>query len=84
MKAVERMEDGCDLCPHHVEVELKDGGPYGWRRYCGLANFNIDTASYEVKITSHNKKKYVRENVGIDSCEYGRPNRCPLLKNESK
>lgn len=79
MKYVDKWENGCDSCPHHVEIELKEG-EHRWRRYCGLGNFNIDLASYCIKITSHNKKKYVRENIGPDGCEYGIPNRCPLLK----
>lgn len=79
MKQVDKCEDGCDRCQHHVEVELKES-EHSCRRYCGLGNFNIDLASYCVKTTSHNKKKYVREQVGSDGCEYGIPNRCPLLK----
>lgn len=62
------------------EELLAKEGEHRWRRYCGLGNFNIDLASYCVKITSHNKKKCVRENIGSDGCEYGIPNRCPLLK----
>lgn len=73
------LETGCENCKYFVEVELKNT-PHNWRRYCGLGNFNIDLASYEVVMTSHNKKRYQRENLGSDSLEYGRPKRCPLLR----
>ena len=49
------LETGCENCKYFVEVELKNT-PHNWRRYCGLGNFNIDLASYEVVMTSHNKK----------------------------
>ena len=77
------LETGCENCKYFVEVELKNT-PHNWRRYCGLGNFNIDLASYEVVITSHNKKRYQRENLGPDSLEYGRPKRCPLLRGKLK
>lgn len=71
--------NGCEDCKYFVEVELK-GTPHNWRRYCGLGNFNIDTASYEVVKTSHNKNRFQRQYIGPDSLEYGRSKRCPLLK----
>jgi hypothetical protein len=70
---------GCESCEHFTEVELK-GTPHNWRRYCGLGNFNIDLASFEVVKTSHGKNRYQRENIGPDGLEYHRPKRCPLLK----
>lgn len=78
MKRVDndKWENGCDRCPHHVEVELNEG-EHRWG--CGLGNFNIDLASGCVKFTFHNKKKYVSENDGPDDCESGIPIRCPLL-----
>lgn len=71
--------NGCEDCKYFVEVELK-GTPHNWRRYCGLGNFNIDTASYEVVKTSHNKNRFQCQYIGPDSLEYGRSKRCPLLK----
>lgn len=80
---------GCEHCPYFVEVVIKEGEQRpgqkpGWRRYCGLGNFNIDLASYEVVKTSHNKNRYQRENLGYDSLEYHKPKRCPLLRTEHK
>lgn len=72
---------GCEDCEHFVEVELKNT-PHNWRRYCGLGNFNIDLASFEVVKTSHNKNRYQRENIGYDGLEYHKPKRCPLLRKE--
>jgi len=70
---------GCEDCEYFVEVEL-EGTPHNWRRYCSFGNFNIDTASYEVVKTSHNKNRYQQQHIGPDSLEYGRPKRCPLLR----
>ena len=74
-----RMEDGCDMCKYFKEVVVKDS-KHPCRRYCGLGNFNIDLASFEVVKTSHNKNRYQREYIGSDGLEYRKPKRCPLLR----
>jgi hypothetical protein len=66
---------GCEKCPHFVE---SDRAGKGWRQYCGLGNFNLNRASYEVQKTSHNKNKEVRQEKF--DWEFDISNRCPLLR----
>ena len=68
---------GCEQCPHFREVDRGKGG-HSWRQYCGLGNFNINTASYEVEKTSHGKNR-CRTQAKYE-WEFDIPNRCPLLK----
>ena len=77
---------GCDGCEHFKEVQLdeKKGGKHPHRRYCGLGNFNIDTASFIPKATSHNKLKYEQQDLHPDYLEFNRPVRCPLKTAEER
>ena len=68
---------GCEHCPHFVEVH-KPGRQWPWRQYCGKENFNINTASFVVKKTSHNKNKVIPDNHFEWNTAF--PNRCPLRK----
>ena len=70
---------GCEKCPHFVET---DRAGKGWRQYCGLGNFNINRASYEVQKTSRNNNKEVTQ-AKFD-WEFDIPNRCPLLRTKEK
>ena len=68
---------GCEHCPYFVEVQ-KSGRQWPWRQYCGKGNFNINTASYTVTKTSHNKNRVIPENHY--EWDYAFPKRCPLRK----
>ena len=70
---------GCEGCPHFVET---DRAGKGWRQYCGLGDFNLNRASYEVQKTSHNKNKEVVQ--AKFEWEFDIPNRCPLLRTKEK
>lgn len=70
---------GCESCPHFVET---DRAGKGWRQYCGLGNFNLNRASYEVQKTSHNKNKEVIQ--AKFEWEFDIPNRCPLLNDKAR
>jgi len=70
---------GCEKCSYFVET---DRAGKGWRQYCGLGNFNLNRASYEVQKTSHNKNKQVTQ--AKFECEFDIPNRCPLLDDNAR
>lgn len=77
---------GCDGCEHFKEVQLdkEKGGAYPFRRYCALGNFNLDTACYAPRTTSHNKVVYEQQYMHPDFTEFGRPVRCPLKTAEER
>lgn len=67
---------GCRFCPHFVENNVP--GKY-IRYYCKKDNFNLDCASYDLKLTTHGKIKMISD-YPPDSWEHGIPFRCPLIK----
>lgn len=77
---------GCDGCEHFKEVKLdeKKGGKHPHRRYCALGNFNLDTACYAPRKTSHNKLVYEQQYMHPDFTEFERPVRCPLKTAEER